>query len=371
MNGHLDLRPLTSLRFAAALLVFFDHAPLTRSVAERYELGGYGVGFFFLLSGFILMVNYHREFRDRISQAAMMRFYIARFARVYPLQVTATILAVVALITFGEPDHNKFGHLWTGLSASERRDKVLATLFLIQPWSGNTSLILGVNPPAWSIADEAFFYALFPFAAWYLLRAFRSFGSTPVLGFASLLWASGLFIFLKTSPGGWFTYFQPPLRFADFFIGMMLGLAFLKGKPPARLGSVLEVASIVASGFAVALIPFIPEQLRPVLWMMPFSAIVIAVFARQTGLLSRLLSHPRLIALGEASFAFYLVHNIVIVAMVPHFGTSIATMIFSFVITLLLSFALFRWIEAPMRRIIKARFVRTEASAALAIEVSV
>ena len=78
-----DLKPLTSLRFVAALLVFAWHCYPMRQVAGVFSFGYIGVSFFFLLSGFILTYGYHRTFARGIEPHAVRAFYAARIARVY------------------------------------------------------------------------------------------------------------------------------------------------------------------------------------------------------------------------------------------------------------------------------------------------
>jgi peptidoglycan/LPS O-acetylase OafA/YrhL len=352
-----DLKPLTSLRFVAALMVFVDHAPATRPLAERYELGEFGVTFFFLLSGFILMVNYHNQFTAGIALIALRRFYVSRFARVYPMQVLTTVIAVVALALWGDAPHNDFGNLWTGVGATERLEKVMAAVLLLQPWTPSPPIVFGVNPPAWSIADEAFFYALFPLAAWYATTAFRAFGPAVVLGAAGLIWVTFVLTFTHASAGSWFFYYFPPVRFIDFFIGMLLGLAHVKWNElvSRRFPTVLEAASLIGASIGVVLIPLVPGQLRFALWMTPFAAFLISIFAYQAGSISQWMSKSPLIALGEASFAFYLVHGIVLNCMNVTFGDNATIALPSFAITVALSFGLFHWFETPMRAQIRGR----------------
>ena len=85
------LDSLTGLRFLAALVVVCSHLPaalglrgriLLGSVDEELALGGAGVLFFFLLSGFVLC--WSRRAGDR-----PLDFYGRRFARIYPNVVVA------------------------------------------------------------------------------------------------------------------------------------------------------------------------------------------------------------------------------------------------------------------------------------------
>lgn len=57
---------------------------------------------------------------------------------------------------------------------------------------------------------------------------------------------------------------------------------------------------------------YVPQVYRySVYYWIPVS-LLIGVFSMSSGPFARLLSHPRLVQLGEVSFAFYLLHQIVI-----------------------------------------------------------
>lgn len=62
--GREDLKPLTSLRFVAALMVFGYHAAPFLPAFFATNTGYAGVGFFFVLSGFILTYTYHADFSE-------------------------------------------------------------------------------------------------------------------------------------------------------------------------------------------------------------------------------------------------------------------------------------------------------------------
>ena len=106
-----SIAPLTSLRFFAALLVFVHHTPLTARWSEVFSLGFAGVGFFFVLSGFILTIQYHEDFFRGFTWARLHSFYVARVARVYPLHVV-TMLIVLAFFLAGGviPDDPTWTH---------------------------------------------------------------------------------------------------------------------------------------------------------------------------------------------------------------------------------------------------------------------
>lgn len=171
-----QLKPLTSLRFGAALLVFVYHCEPTAAFAGAYALGHAGVGFFFLLSGFILTYTYYGHFSGPISWENVREFYVARLARIYPLHLVSMGLAIAVLARFG-------GTFWDRSDYVTRASAFVAQSSLMQSWLPNENIYFGLNSPAWSISVEAFFYALFPFLVSSLLRSFGR--SSPRLIFVA------------------------------------------------------------------------------------------------------------------------------------------------------------------------------------------
>jgi len=153
-----DLRPLTTLRFLAAMwVVLFAAWPnLDVGFTPNLAAKGYlGVETFFVLSGFILSHVY-------LEQAGGRRlnyggFLWARIARVYPLHI-ATLLGVMALGLAATAagmaiDANVLS--WKSLPAQ---------IFMVHAWGFASEA--GFNHPSWSISAEWFAYLLFPvFAA--------------------------------------------------------------------------------------------------------------------------------------------------------------------------------------------------------------
>jgi len=354
---------VTSLRFFAALLVFVYHCAPTEPFGARYALGHSGVGFFFLLSGFILTYTYHRRFAATTAWPALRDFYVARIARIYPVHVVATIFAVVVLWRFG-------GTTWDASSVATRQIAAAAQLLLVQSWSPDEKVYLGINAPAWSISTEMFFYAAFPFIVRSLLRSFGA--STPrVIWIAAAMpWAieAGAAL-VPHHTAVWTAYVLPPVRLADFIVGMLVGIAFLRSKPgQASVGraTAFEASALGAVVVAIAVSPHVPEALRYSLYLMPFWAALIAVFVHQDGAISRVLQWPAFVALGRASFAFYLVHWPVIAIVGGTLGWKhpvLATAV-AFTLSVSLSFLLYHLVEQPMRSHLRAAFAREPRSLA-------
>jgi peptidoglycan/LPS O-acetylase OafA/YrhL len=352
-----ELDALTALRFFAALLVFVYHCAPTAAFGTQFALGHTGVGFFFLLSGFILTYTYHRQFDGATRWPALRAFYVARFARIYPVHVVATVFAALVLWRFG-------GTTWDVSTAATREAAGLAQLLLVQSWSPDEKIYLGINAPAWSISTELFFYAVFPFVVCFLLRSFGTSSPRAIWTAAGMTWAVEAAVALAThNTMVWTAYVLPPIRLADFIVGMLLGIAFLRSKPAQasrRRTTAIELAAVAGVAVAIGVSPHVPDPLRYSLFLMPFWAALIAVFVHQAGTISRLLQRPILVALGRASFAFYLIHWPVIAVVGGTLGWThpALAMLVAFTTSIALSFLLFHAIEEPLRGRLRAAFAR-------------
>jgi peptidoglycan/LPS O-acetylase OafA/YrhL len=349
------LDALTSMRFFAALLVFSWHCVPMHRVAATFSLGYAGVGFFFLLSGFILTYSYRAAFAHELRTDAVRAFYVARVARIVPLHLVAMPPLILTMVFFGN-------RLWSGVGVHTQVTEVAAQAVLLQSWFPADAVHFGGNGPSWSISVEAFFYALFPILAFALLRAFRAAPAYAALGAAFAVWLLEVAVLTPqhATIDDWRFYVFPPARLADFVVGMLVGIAVLRGDAAGRWrlrGTSMEMLAVTAVGLSVIFSPLAPLALRFSAVLMPAWAFTIYVFAARRGALSRALQHPILVRLGEVSFAFYLIHLAVIVCVTQWLGTNHPLFVtVAFGVTLGLSFVLFHGVEQPMRRRIRRAF---------------
>jgi peptidoglycan/LPS O-acetylase OafA/YrhL len=343
------LDALTSLRFVAALLVFSWHCVPTRRISVTFSFGYLGVAFFFLLSGFILTYTYHSEFGERLRWERIRAFYAARVARVYPLHLAMIAPMVACLAYLGTNE------VWSAVAERTRLQEVVAQVALLQSWSPVGAIHFGANGPAWSISVEAFFYAVFPFVAFGLLRLFRTSPPHVVLLGAGAVWMAQLVLLWpqQATVDDWRWYVFPPARLVDFVVGIMLAIAYLRSderKPWPLRGTSAEILALAAVVLLVYVSPFVPLSVRFSAWVMPAWCATIFVFAGRRGALSRLLAHPVLVRLGEVSFAFYLSHLAVVALVSRGLGWDHPlVMPIAFGCTLAASFALYHGLERPLR----------------------
>lgn len=304
--GPRRLPSLTSLRFLAASFVFASHLPylehapsaVTRWLSVNvFDEGFIGVTFFFVLSGFILTYTYADQ---QISDTS---FRLKRFARIYPLHVAAFLLSVPLTLSLAKSALLKYGVV-AGLN-----------LTLLQSFFPSSGIYFSFNAPSWSISDEMFFYALFPLALPIVLRL----ATRPRRAWALALaaWsASFLVAAIATHVGAhgyWFVYILPATRLPEFVFGMALGAIFLrmsrKSNPRSRS---LVWGSVILFGVLFSLHRIVPHILTySALYLPAMGAIIFSMgLAALNGWKG--LSRRWLVILGEASYSFYLLHQVLI-----------------------------------------------------------
>lgn len=110
-----QITPLTGLRWVAALFVYLSHTitddDLPQSLLQFSGNGYCGVTIFFILSAFILTVNYH----NRLGIRDLFKYFIARAARILPIYYV--ILIFVLLEKNSDMDPFQVGHGYTSCSS--------------------------------------------------------------------------------------------------------------------------------------------------------------------------------------------------------------------------------------------------------------
>lgn len=355
------IKPLTSLRFFFALLVFCRHVdfvkphsfPLINWVTTQVFPEGYiGVSFFFILSGFILAYTYQQKIMER--HTSPKAFLIARFARIYPMHIVTLLLAFplgYKFIASGEMTH------WPA--------RLGANLLLIQSFFNDPLTYYSFNGVSWSISDEMFFYAMFP---------------VIMLGFAytgKKLWlillvlacvAVPVFVYYNTNPfNEYLFYINPVFRLVDFGLGILIYNLFKKvsDKQVSFLqANVMEIGSMVLLTVFFHFHSEVPQNYRFACYYWLPMCVLIFAFAFQKGIVSRIISYPFFIILGEISFSFYLLHQILIryfFSVNKRIPTPVEKDYLIFfiilVVALLVSYVAHRFIEMPANVYLKKKLL--------------
>lgn len=324
---------LTSLRALAALFVFGYHLQLYRVVlGGRAPLtyGYAGVSFFFILSGFVLTW----ATPDANQPAA---FWRRRFARIYP--VYAVLLVVCALLSFpGAPTYNSIG--------------ALASVLLVQSWSLSPHVIFAVNPPSWSLSDEAFFYLVLPLLL-PALSKLRATWRTGLLGSWFIL--TGAVVVYGAHRGGHWSalaYTFPLVRSGEFFLGVLLALELRRGRRLPPMAGVALIAGGLILGRPLSSLGPIPD-----VWLDPLWVTVIVLAAQQdiTGRPGWILTRPAAVYAGGISYAFYLIHQIVVADLAQTLGGGVPVALLALLVATAGAVACHHLIERPVRRLLSAQ----------------
>ncbi|WP_309227229.1 acyltransferase family protein [Micromonospora thermarum] len=338
------LPSLTGLRWIAALLVFGFHAatmgivaePAHKGIVDRaFALGLSGVQFFFILSGFVLVWSAR-------PGEAKRTFLRRRIAKIYPNHVVMFVAALLVAYAFADPVHPR---------------AAVENLLLVQAWDPTPGVFYSVNTVSWSLSCELFFYACLPFALPLIHRMpagalWAVVVAVPLLILA--LWPAQTLV--PEESRWWFTQVFPLVRSLEFWLGVAAAELLRRGRwrgPRLGVASVLFLVTwVVASGW-----------IRAELWAALLSIAYVLVIAAAAdadvrGRRTLWASRP-MVWLGEVSFAFYLVHVLVMVSVLRltgHYGVGIpgwrgpAAVVGFLLVNLVFAALLHRYVETPLTR---------------------
>ncbi|MFJ9693251.1 acyltransferase family protein [Kitasatospora sp. NPDC101183] len=354
------LPSLTGMRFFAAFLVFMFHStlppytPFTGDTATAVthavsKAGWLGVGFFFVLSGFVL--TWSARPGDKPLQ-----FWRRRFVKVYPNHV---VTFVAALLLFA----------W----ARTTWERGLPNLLLLHTWIPDAKTFQSVNPPSWSLSVEAVFYLCFPLLHRLIqrIRPERLWFWVGVLALAVVAVPAVAYAALPGSPTMplkfdasvwqyWFVWQLPPFRILEFAIGILMARIVMTGR---------WINLPVTPALALVAVAYVAEMRVPWLYAMsavtivPVALLISAMAASDIAGKRSILRNRVCVWLGEVSFAFYLVHDITVHVFVDDYGLSAthsapvgaAILASEVLISVFFSWLLYIGVERPLMK----RFGRT------------
>lgn len=362
----MQLDQITFTRFIAALTVVFFHygqSVFPASVPFLFEnvtAGPIAVGYFYVLSGFIMAIAYYQTDASKRKEFNKLKYWVARFARIYPVYLLALFLIAAAKF-------KTLGQDWETLPLH---------LLLLQSWVPGYPITL--NTPGWSLSVEAFFYLCFPFLlVWVYKRGIKSLAI-----FAVSLWLITQIILLVQLNSEAYApksllhdliYYNPLMHINQFVLGLVCGI-YLKissnkdidhDKKEPNTGIWLLTSFLIMSIFIWGrphLETFLSIKLAFTNGLLaPIFLGTIIFLAKHKGRITKVFSYPLLILLGEASYSLYIlqkpVHGIYDKLIVPRINLSDTLHFYVFLIILtLVSIASYKLLETPMRKLINGVF---------------
>lgn len=312
---------LNALRFFAALLVIIAHIELLKSqlglenskdIVELFNLGGLGVYFFFVLSGFLITYLLICE-KEKTGTINIKAFYIRRLLRIWPLYYLITFLAFFIL------PYSDFMHVPWLHQFHDSNFGINLVLFLCML----PNLAFAINPAVthagqlWSIGVEEQFYLIWPI----LFKKTKNLGRLLIVLFVLLLGVKISFVLLlkcnviaTTDSTIALKMFLAMSKFECMIIGG-IGAFFVKRSWRKTLSILYHPIIMSLALLSLPLMNyFSPEALNDAIhlpYSIMFIIIILNVSTNDKVIMS--LENSTFNFLGKISYGLYMYHMIVVV----------------------------------------------------------
>lgn len=342
----MKISQITFTRFLAAMAIVISHFNKDlflykiNYISDIFLHANVGVSYFFILSGFIMIVAYHRK--DKIEY---FDYYRNRFARIYPLYVLGLLLYLITR-------YSNFSFY-----------KGFLYLFGLQSWIPGEAMIL--NFPGWSISVEFLFYLLFPWLYNYLYSK----GNKSIWIITVIIWIiTQVFCNLYSASSYYqgphtesheLLYYFPLMHINEFLAGNLAGLYFVKNSGQKNY----DVPVVIIFGLLLLSLIFLPLFYHNGLMGILFIPLIILI-SRNNGVLTKIFSLKPLQYLGEASYAVYITHIPVLYILREllkqgNYNFSIDIVFGIYIVVLVITCILFyQFIEKPLRDYLKSLRLR-------------
>ena len=312
---------LNALRFFAAFLVIVTHVELLKGqlgfsnslkFLEQFNLGGLGVYFFFVLSGFLITYLLIHE-KEKTGTIKIKAFYIRRLLRIWPLYYFIILLAFFIL-----PNFEMMEIPWLQQFYHSNFIVNLVLFLLMLP-----NLALALNPAIahagqlWSIGVEEQFYLIWPV----LFKRTNNLLRLLILLFVVVVGIKVLFILLlnsNTIPSSENMLALKKFMAMSKFECMIIGAFGAYGVKYNSKKMLSIVYHPIVFGISLLSLPlmnyFSPEILNDAIhlpYSVMFIVIILNVSTNKKGLV--LLENKFFNFLGKISYGLYMYHMMIVV----------------------------------------------------------
>ncbi len=294
----MKLDSLTFPRFIAAFALVIHHfagnfpAIANTPAGNFVKVASTLVSFFYVLSGFILVVAYSKD--SATTNINKRKFYINRFARIYPVYVLALMLYLLMPVEARLPQE------------TATAGQIGTSLLLIHAWIPIFTMCL--NYPAWSLSAEMFFYLSFPFWYGFISRC----TSRHILLLISFLWVVNLFWYIymvNHNINFYFREYHPLNHITTFFFGAGWGVLYIRHfrqwEKYTMYINLIFVLLAVASFLLIYMAAPVIKYHHNGLFAPLFVAGILALSLKST-LISRFFQARPFMFLGEISYGVYI-----------------------------------------------------------------
>jgi peptidoglycan/LPS O-acetylase OafA/YrhL len=323
------------------------HLPLPWVWGATVKAGAAGVDLFFALSAFLITSLLLKE-RQETGGISLKHFYLRRILRIWPLYFLVIAIGVVLSHTVANQSLPWY--------------YVAGYLLFVGNW---VHAVFGrpesIAFPLWTVSIEEQFYLIWPLMVKVLERRGLIISGIVMFLLATLCRV----IFVLAGVSGGYVYYGSTARCDSIALGIMLAL-FADRLPKLSGGMRLLFVGGGLVGWIVSS-AWLTDQPGPISMREVLGRLIISLAAGAMlyGCLNsrnKLLTGTWIVRLGKVSYGLYLLHLVGLLLAKSLFhpvsGTAIlTTKAVGFVLTIILAFASYRWVESPFLRL-KDRFAK-------------
>ncbi len=286
---------LQSLRGIAALIIVFHHLKsLSSNLAQNDFMANssLAVDFFFVLSGFVIALNYQHLL---IKFYEIKNFIKKRFFRLYPLHIILLIIYLAIEIL------KYFLDYYAGIKSNEPPFSVsnlytfFTNLFLIQGIIDNQ---LSYNEVSWSVSFEFYTYIIFALIIFFIRNKILFYLLIIILTIISFIFVYKLDLMENTNGVAFLrcTY--------SFFLGTLIYRLNILIKNIDL--SILEIPIFIITIYLFCYIP------NTVFMPIIFGVLILTLNQTNKGAIKSILKNSVLVFIGKISYSIYMLHYLII-----------------------------------------------------------
>lgn len=343
----LDIPSLDGLRAGSIAIVFLAHAGFS------FVPGGFGVSFFFVISGFLITTLLCAEL-DRYGEISLREFYIRRAFRILPIFYVVLFIALLAAAV---------GILRSGVDLDATLSQLLHYFNFYAIFHTGYDIVPGTGV-YWSLAIEEHFYVVFPllFVAMNRRRWSRQRQGWALVFLCGVVLAWRIVLVYGWDVNELRTYFGSDTRADGLLFGCAAALianpAFAQQRdrlgrpvvPMANIATAAVAGGVIMATFLIDDVGF-RETVRYTIQSVAVVAVLRYAMVSVGSPAFRILNAGPIAWFGRMSYGFYLVHQVVIAGLQERISGRMTITIISLVVSTLLAWGLHVVVERPSVRL--------------------
>ena len=312
---------ITGIKMIALFLVFIWHI----NIVKTPDLGARACEILFICSGFCMAYNYYdKNFFGTIFEG--IYFLKKRIKKFYILYLITMIVAMIFLVKYKGYILNKSFIIIGAFN-----------VLLIQTWCTST-----FNGASWFLGTLMFCYFCTPFIL-SIIRKNDNYKKMIIL-FLGIFSIRMILEYIRLNFPGILSFSLhtfPLIRMLEYFLACIVGVLFLKFRDNIENSKNVKVIFSICELLVLTIYIFLVVKYNKIWYRGFFSflgIIMIFIFSFQKGIISKILGCKVIQEISKYEMEFFLIHQIVINFISLKIQSKVEILIFSFILTSILSF---------------------------------